>query len=196
MDEERSRAGGDAGSAESCESVHRARAGKPGRTLRLPELRFEAALPAELAQKAGRLLRESGAGAETRRREPGLTHMSHRAAVKFCGPFKRVVIFLLLAVTLPVTAAPAPEGQDAGNKGLLRFEESVDTMGTTITVVVYGQDRFRLQSAVETSLEEARRLEELLSNYRPESEWSQLNRSAGEKPVRVPKELFDLLGPA
>jgi thiamine biosynthesis lipoprotein len=46
---------------------------------------------------------------------------------------------------------------------------------------------------VEASLEEARRLEELLSNYRPESEWSRMNRAAADNPVRVSKELFDLL---
>ncbi|MBC8164848.1 MAG: FAD:protein FMN transferase [Bryobacteraceae bacterium] len=66
-------------------------------------------------------------------------------------------------------------------------------MGTSITVVAYGQDRFRLQSAVTAALDEARRIDELLSNYRPQSEWSQMNRSAADHPVRVSKELFDLL---
>jgi FAD:protein FMN transferase len=112
---------------------------------------------------------------------------------KFSGSLKRFVIFLLLAVMLPVVPAAAPDTQAAVNKGLLRFEESLDTMGTTITVVVYGQDRFKLQAAVESSLEEAKRLEELLSNYRPDSEWSRVNRSASKGPVQVSKELFDLL---
>ncbi|MBC7924997.1 MAG: FAD:protein FMN transferase [Bryobacteraceae bacterium] len=66
-------------------------------------------------------------------------------------------------------------------------------MGTGITVVAYGEDRFRLQSAVSAALEEARRVEELLSNYRPQSEWSQMNRAAAERPFRVSKELFELL---
>lgn len=107
---------------------------------------------------------------------------------------KRFVIFLLLAATWPSTFASGPStAQAAGNKQLLRFEESLDSMGTTFTVVVYGADRFRLQAAVESSLDEAKRLEELLSNYRPASEWSQMNRSAAQGPVRISKELFDLL---
>ena len=108
---------------------------------------------------------------------------------------KRFVIFLLLAAAwLPRSPASGPtEAQAAGNKQLLRFEESLDSMGTTFTVVVYGTDRFQLQSIVESSLDEAKRLEELLSNYRPDSEWSRMNRSAASGPVRVSKELFDLL---
>jgi thiamine biosynthesis lipoprotein len=116
-----------------------------------------------------------------------------RQGTKICGSSKRFVIFLLLAVMLPIVPAAAPDTQAAVNKGLLRFEESIDAMGTTITVVVYGQDRFKLQAAVESSLEEAKRLEELLSNYRPDSEWSRVNRSAASGPVPVSEELFNLL---
>src|SRR5260370_6903293 len=72
-------------------------------------------------------------------------------------------------------------------------EGRVDTMGSTFTVVAYGEDRDQLQSAVASALEEARRLDQLLSNYRPESEWSQVNREAADHPVRVSQELFDLL---
>ena len=38
-----------------------------------------------------------------------------------------------------------------------------------------------------------RRLDELLSNYKPSSELSQVNRSAADHPVVVSQELFDLL---
>src|SRR6187549_626822 len=108
---------------------------------------------------------------------------------------KRFVIFLLLvAAWAPRSFASGPStSQATANKQLLRFEESLDSMGTTFTVVAYGSDRFRLQAAVESSLDEAKRLEELLSNYRPESEWSRMNRSAASGPVQVSKELFDLL---
>ncbi len=100
---------------------------------------------------------------------------------------KRFVIFLFLAVWAPAAAGP-------DNPKVVRFEETVDAMGTGITVVAYGEDRFKLQAAVESALGEARRLDELLSNYRPQSEWSQMNRSAAQKPVPVSQELFDLLG--
>lgn len=99
---------------------------------------------------------------------------------------KRFVIFLFLAAcSLQVIAGPGP--------ALLRFEESLDAMGTTYSIVVYGKDRFKLQAAVEIAFEEVRRLDSSLSNYRPDSEWSQINANAASRPVKVSKELYDLL---
>jgi thiamine biosynthesis lipoprotein len=50
-----------------------------------------------------------------------------------------------------------------------------------------------MEAAADAALDEARRLDDLLSNYKPESEWSQVNRRAAEGPVRVSPELFRLL---
>ena len=97
------------------------------------------------------------------------------------GTAKRFVIFLFLAVA----AAASPE--------LLRFEESLDAMGTTYSIVLYGHDRFRLQAAVELAFEEVRRLDHTMSNYRTESEWSRVNQQAGEHPVKISEEMFELL---
>lgn len=66
-------------------------------------------------------------------------------------------------------------------------------MGTTYTVALYGKDRFSLESATDEAFEEAKRLDELLSNYRPESEWSRVNREAYRGPVTISDELFQLL---
>ena len=78
-------------------------------------------------------------------------------------------------------------------RDLVRAEGSVDAMGSTYSVAVYGEDSQKLQVAVAQALEEARRLDQLLSNYRPESEWSQVNRLAADQPVPVSEELFRLL---
>ena len=98
---------------------------------------------------------------------------------------KRVVVTLLFVLGL--VAAPA------GKPELIRAEGSVDAMGSTYSVVIYGSDRDKLQSNVAQALEEARRLDELLSNYQPRSEWSQVNRLAADQPVVVSRELFQLL---
>jgi len=66
-------------------------------------------------------------------------------------------------------------------------------MGGVFTVSAYGRDRVQLEASVNEALEEARRLDALLSNYKPTSEWSMVNREASKGPVRVSKELFDLL---
>src|SRR5487761_1906139 len=74
-----------------------------------------------------------------------------------------------------------------------RVEANIDAMGSTYTIVAYGQDEARLRAAAEDASEEARRLDHLLSNYIPSSEWSQVNREASNQPVRVSTELFQLL---
>ena len=100
-----------------------------------------------------------------------------------------IVLFLLagLAATLP--------GQARGPE-LLRLDKSAGAMGTTFSVSLYGFDRVKMETAADAALEEARRLDEMLSNYRPESEWSQVNRLAGGTPLKVSPELFELLAAA
>ena len=85
---------------------------------------------------------------------------------------KRPVISLFFVTAL--LAAPGP----AAKPELFRAEGSVDAMGSTYSIVIYGEDRERLQAIVAQGLEEARRLDHLLSNYIPGSEWSQVNRLA------------------
>ena len=93
--------------------------------------------------------------------------------------------YILLLVSAVLVRAAQPE--------LLKVEGSVDAMGTAFSIVAYGQDAGLLQSAVNQGLEEARRLDEMLSNYKPASEWSAVNRTAGNGPVHITPELFQLL---
>ena len=76
---------------------------------------------------------------------------------------------------------------------LLRIEDSLDSMGTTYTVVAYAEDQQQLEDGVEAAFAEARRLESMLSNYRAQSEWSKVNREAARGAVQVSPELFNLL---
>lgn len=92
------------------------------------------------------------------------------------------VLVLILATALAYAADPP-----------IRYESSVDAMGSTFSIAAWGSDRGTLAATVESALEEARRLDRLLSNYRPESEWSAVNRSAADRDVTVSQELFDLL---
>jgi thiamine biosynthesis lipoprotein len=66
-------------------------------------------------------------------------------------------------------------------------------MGSTFSVVLYGEDRDKLENASEEAFAEVRRLDSLLSNYKPESEWSRVNREAAQRPVEVSEELYNLL---
>jgi FAD:protein FMN transferase len=74
-----------------------------------------------------------------------------------------------------------------------RMERSTDAMGATFSVVLYGSDEASMNSAIDATFAEAHRLDALLSNYRPESEWSRINNEAATHPVAVSPELFQLL---
>ena len=77
--------------------------------------------------------------------------------------------------------------------GAQRLERSTDAMGATFSVVLYGSDQASMNQAIEAAFDEAHRLDELLSNYKPGSEWSRVNRDAATHPVPVSPELFQLL---
>ena len=92
---------------------------------------------------------------------------------------------LAFFLLLPFPAAPGQE--------LLRLEKSADAMGSTYSIALYGADRIKMEAAIDAAFDEVRRLDELLSNYKPGSEWSEVNRDAASKPVKVSPELFGLL---
>jgi thiamine biosynthesis lipoprotein len=98
-----------------------------------------------------------------------------------------VLVLGLLGSALLAASVPAAAGE------MLRLEASAEAMGSPYSVVLYDEDRDRMETAAEAVFEEARRLDGLLSNYKPESAWSQVNHNAAEGPVEVSKELFDLL---
>jgi thiamine biosynthesis lipoprotein len=76
---------------------------------------------------------------------------------------------------------------------VLRLRQSVSAMGSTFSIVLYGRDRDGMEASVRAAFDEVRRLDGLLSSYRPESEWSIVNRRAAQQPVAVSPELFRLL---
>jgi len=96
-------------------------------------------------------------------------------------------LFLLPLVGAVATARPAAKADT------LRLESSVVAMGSAYSGVVYGEDRTRMEEAVDAAFAEVQRLDQMLSNYKPESELSEINRYAGEHPVAVTQEMFDLL---
>jgi thiamine biosynthesis lipoprotein len=109
------------------------------------------------------------------------------AALKTSPKLKQTVIllFVLGAGIAAVCAQSRPP--------LLHLEKSAEAMGSTYTIDLYGTDRIRMEDAADTAFDEARRIDQMLSNYKPDSELSQVNRRAAEGPVKVSQEFFDLL---
>jgi len=94
-----------------------------------------------------------------------------------------LVLFLL--------AATAARPQSASE--MLRLEQSAEAMGSAYSIAVYGYDRQKMEAAVEAAFDEVRQLDSMLSNYKPDSEWSAVNSEAAQHPVAVSPELFHLL---
>ena len=89
-----------------------------------------------------------------------------------------------------VTCAQLAESREPQ---LVRLERSAPAMGTTYSVDLYGANAGTLQAAADAALEEAHRLDRMLSDYRADSELSQVNQNAYRRPVKVSREFFDLL---
>jgi FAD:protein FMN transferase len=73
----------------------------------------------------------------------------------------------------------------------LHREESI--MGTRIYVEVWHEDRIQGDAAIDAVMDNMRRIDELMSHYKPESQLSRINMHAAVEPVVVDPELFDLI---
>jgi len=115
-------------------------------------------------------------------------------ALLFTSTFAFISLPLVLFSSLAAKPADSwAERAGAQQTEILRLERSLDAMGTTYTVALFGTDRFAMDVAVEEAFEEVQRLDLVMSNYRPESEWSRINREASKGPVAVSGETFELL---
>ena len=104
----------------------------------------------------------------------------------FIGVHRWPKLFFPAVLLLPAALlAQQPE--------LLRIDRTGDAMGAMYSVVLYGRDQAKMEAAADAAFDEVGRLDAMLSNYRPESEWSGVNRHAAEAPVKVSPELFQLL---
>ncbi len=80
-----------------------------------------------------------------------------------------------------------------GRAELAKYEYSADGMGGVFSIVLYSDNRTSAEIASTEAFSELRRLDHMLSNYLSDSEWTQVNRHAADRAVRVSQELFDLL---
>src|SRR4030095_234604 len=66
-------------------------------------------------------------------------------------------------------------------------------MGTVFEIVIYDDDLVEADAAARAALDEVVRLDGVMSNYKPESELSRMNRTAYFEPVRISPELYDVI---
>lgn len=66
-------------------------------------------------------------------------------------------------------------------------------MGTRCTVELWSEDRAAGNAAIDAVFEEFRRIDRLMSTYKPDSEISAVNARAAQSPVQVSQEFYDLI---
>ncbi len=76
---------------------------------------------------------------------------------------------------------------------LVKRRRFCEAMGTGFEVLLYGEDEEHLEAVAVAATEEIIRLDGVLSRYDPRSEIARINREAGRAPVRVDREVFELL---
>ncbi len=65
-------------------------------------------------------------------------------------------------------------------------------MGCRFDITVVAQDSLSAKTYIDTAIAEITRIENLISEWKPESQVSLINKNAGIAPVKVDKELLDL----
>ena len=73
------------------------------------------------------------------------------------------------------------------------FDRTEPIMGTRVYVQLWADDAVKGNEAIDAVMADMRRIDELMSHYKPESQLSRINQHANEGPVEVDQELFDLI---
>jgi thiamine biosynthesis lipoprotein len=96
-------------------------------------------------------------------------------------PMRPWFVLLLAALALPQGARAA------------WMDRTEAIMGTRVYVQLWSEDQLKGEAAMEAVMTEMRRIDDLMSHYKPESQLSQINERGNSEPVQVDKELFDLI---
>jgi len=107
---------------------------------------------------------------------------SHRAVKRAIAPLPRACLLLLVGLCLFTPRAWA-----------MWRQKTEAIMGTRIFVEVWSADAASGDAAIDAVMADMRRIDELMSRYKPESQLSRINARAAEEPVQVDPELFDLI---
>lgn len=106
--------------------------------------------------------------------------------MKSVSTTKKVLVAVALVAVL-IFFVMIRSANRAGN----RHQQQAEIMGTIFTVTIEGPGDHR--RAAEAAFEEIRRIDRLLSTYKPDSEISEVNRRAAREPVPVGPDFLNVL---
>jgi thiamine biosynthesis lipoprotein len=100
---------------------------------------------------------------------------------------------MLACLALVLSFLPVPSGILAANPPLKRFEYSLPRMGTMFRIEMYSADNSQASIAAEAAFARAEDLEQIMSDYRADSELMRLSRDGATAPFPVSSDLYDVL---
>jgi thiamine biosynthesis lipoprotein len=78
------------------------------------------------------------------------------------------------------------------NQSILVYKEKY-VMGTVFEIAAYAESSEKASAAIDNAFQEIVRMDDLMSNFKPESELSRLNRSAHFHTQKVPPDLYRVI---
>jgi thiamine biosynthesis lipoprotein len=96
-----------------------------------------------------------------------------------------MLCFTMILVAASVAVSPASQS--------IVSKRTQMHMGTLVTVTAVASDKSMGDRAMQAAFDEIKRLEQLLSTWRPDSELSHVNAAAGRQPVQVSRETLELV---
>ena len=118
-------------------------------------------------------------------------HSIHRSPQRPIGCLARRTTLVCLALVLGFLSIPL--GVLAANPPLKRFEFSLPRMGTMFRIEVYSASSAQASRAAEAAFARAEELEQIMSDYRADSELMRLSREGSTAPFPVSSDLYDVL---
>lgn len=100
---------------------------------------------------------------------------------------------LLTAASLPLLLLQAPCAPSASAQNASFVHRKRYAMGTVFEVVAYSNAPERTSAAIDRALDEVVRLDNLMSNYKPESDLSRMNREAHFHTIKIPADLYRVI---
>ena len=96
---------------------------------------------------------------------------------------KKIACFLFLTATL-------------SSFGQITHKRKLSMLGSPFEMTVVAKDTVQGNEYIDLAIAEVKRVEYLISDWIPTTQISQVNKNAGIKPVKVDKEVFDLVSRA
>lgn len=94
-------------------------------------------------------------------------------------------IRVVLSILIVIMVATPSQTQIARKR-------TVRLMGSRFDITIVAKDSLSAEKYIDTVIHEVTRIEYLISDWKPETQVSQVNSNAGIRPVKVDKEVFEL----